>query len=338
MKKKTIVYLSLLTSFLLQFNQNAIYAQDDSESVVESQAVSVEENAEEAIDLLALNEVQLEEGNPLSVIEALQSQPRYVSNGFNYLEAVNADEFAVRSLRYVRDGDLYYLMHSAPSTINSSVLIETNQGEFQRSLIPSDDLMAAMAEGLNNYPDLYAGTTVEAFYQYAQLNSDEISGLMIDNEYATAEHQLMYDEIRAVDDYFLTRLFDYFQTEGVDFSTVETEVGEIYYYDVTQENRDAFQALLLDGQDEANNDGLEGVFEFFSQPFTGSIAISMDTASLSLSMINDDETHAVEYFIGLNQLAIAQPTDDQVITADAFNEMIGLELFSALENAEESAQ
>lgn len=334
MKKKTIVSYAVLASLFFQAISVTTFARESnaSRSVAESEVIS-DETEEVATDLFALNKIELVEGNPVSLIDALYAQPSYVTSGVNYLDAINDEAFAVRSLRYVRDGESYYLMLSAPETINSTILIETDKGKFKESYIPSDDLMASMAEGLNNYPDLYAGTAVEEFYQYAQMNSDSISGLLINNDYATDTHQLIFNEVQTIDAYLLSHLKQFFEVEGNDFTVVDSEIGDIYYYEVTGDNHEDFQTVMLEGQDDESSEEVQALQTFFSQDFTGSIAISMETGSISLSMLNDEGAQAIEYNIRLDQVAVARAEDEQVITADEFNEMIGIELFAPLETS-----
>lgn len=339
MKAKKLILWSTLALSLFSSLTSSITAQEESEQIEstqeESQAIN-QEQAMETVDLPAINEVTLEEGNPVSLIDALQNQPQFVSNGFNILEGISEEEFAVTSIGYVRDGEQYYVMQSAPFGINSSVLIETQEGEFTRSLISSDDLMAFMAEALNNYPDIYAGTVVEEFYQFAQSNGDEISGLMIENQFATAEHQAMYEEITTLDAVFLNTLRQYFETEGVEPAVVESEIGDILAYEIVAEAYPTFQEVIL-GQ-EADYPEVAYLFDFFEQDLTGTVALSMNTGSISLSFINAAGNNAVEYIIGLDQLSVFRPEDDQVVSADAFNEMIGIELFGELEEIEASVE
>lgn len=334
MKKKTIVSYAVLAGLFFQAISVTTFARESnaSSSVAESEVIS-DETEEVTTDLFALNKIELVEGNPVSLIDALYAKPSYVTSGVNYLDAINDEAFAVRSLRYVRDGESYYLMLSAPETINSTILIETDKGKFKESYIPSDDLMASMAEGLNNYPDLYAGTAVEEFYQYAQMNSDSISGLLINNDYATDTHQLIFNEVQTIDAYLLSHLKQFFEAEGNDFTVVDSEIGDIYYYEVTGDNHKDFQTVMLEGQDDESSEEVQALQTFFSQDFTGSIAISMETGSISLSMLNDEGAQAIEYNIRLDQVAVARAEDEQVITADEFNEMIGIELFVPLETS-----
>ncbi|MBK0347636.1 hypothetical protein JDW15_03145 [Aerococcaceae bacterium zg-ZJ1578] len=263
--------------------------------------------------------------NPQAVLMNLKEQPEHISSSLNILHAVSEAEYAIVSRAYIRDGDYYYFISSAPETISSSVLIETKEGQYQRSLVLAEDLAKFAAEALDKYSKTYAGTPIESYHQYAQEHMEALKGIHIQNNQVASQHKALFDESKDMERFMLELLTQFVQQDiQAEIKTLDA-IGEVYTYMIDEA---AANTLLSLAKPLANNNKmLTGFVEQLEKGYVGTLGFSVETGDVALSVATVDGSDIIEFVLGTEESKLRKPDENQIMTADEFTKMVGVDLF-----------
>ncbi|MBD3950049.1 hypothetical protein I4Q36_01995 [Tuanshanicoccus lijuaniae] len=265
--------------------------------------------------------------NPEVILKTLKEQPEHISSALNLLHAVSEKDYAVVSRAYVRDKDYYYFISSAPETISSAVLIETKAGQYQRSLILAEDIAKFAAEALNNHPETYKDTPIEAYYQYAQKNIDAIRGVHIQNDEVAKQHQLLFTEAKDMEKFMIELFTQYIQQAEKPEVKMNEKVGEVYTYTIDEA---ASKKLLSLAEPMAkDNKMLTGFVNQLKKGYVGTLGFSVATGDIAMSVATVDGSEVIEFVLGMEESKLRQPDEGKVMTAEAFTKMVGTDLFQS---------
>ncbi|HFI0464113.1 TPA: hypothetical protein ACGO1T_000782 [Streptococcus suis] len=335
--------LALLASLLLAAQQPlVVLAQETSQAQtsdqeetssqaqvnVQDQSVISQDSGGAAIQAQPAQAVDYGFSKPEEILQTLLANPTKLSSGLNLLFTDDDVNYQGTSRAYIKDGDYYYFVTSAPETMSSAVLIETVDGQFDKSYILAQDLADYAAQALNQYPQAYADTEVEDFYIYAQENYQALMGLYIDNPQAFQIQSQLFQESLAIQQFILQLFQEFLSTEGLEPQITDTqEMGQIYTYTIGQEQAKVLADLA---QPLSQADPILADFlAMFEAGYVGTLGFSLQTGDMALSIGMVDGSSVLEYVIGLEESTIKRPDPDRIIDLAAFKEMTGVDLFGS---------
>lgn len=326
MKLKQFVLASLVIHLFVSLSMTVV-AQQTSET-------SVTQVTQSESDQTVLTMDDEDNNAAHTALKKLSELPERFSATIQLLDLVKDSDYQATRRAFVKDGAYYYFESTAPDRLQSNLMLQTQDEKVQRVIISAKDLADAAAQALNDDDTKYAGTVIESYYQYAQMNLDEIEKLYIDEETSIEVHQELLDESVKIAQFITTVFLKLLETQEIVGDVIEiNESDEMYVY-VVDEAVSKMLGEIAEQESTQIDEDMSEVLALLQAGYVGTFGIIASTGNFALSLASLNGQHVFEYFIGENQVEINWPSDEEIISKEAFISKVGVDVFSQTQEQE----
>lgn len=317
MKLKQFVLTSLVINLFMSVSIT-VFAQQTSETSV-TQSDSNQE-------VLSMYEEDITTAQ--SVLKTLSELPENFSATIQLLDLVKDSDYQATRRAFLKDGEYYYFESTAFDKIQSNLMFKTENEKVQQVIISAKDLADAAAQALNEDDTKYVGTAVESYYQYAQANLDEIETLYIEEDNSTGVHQALLDESLKMTQFITTVFLRLLETQEIVGDVIEVNESEKMYMYVVDEAISKMLGEIAEQESAQIDEDMSEIVALLQAGYVGTFGVIASTGNFAMSLASLNGNHVFEYFVGDNQVEINWPSDEKIISKEAFISKVGVDIFT----------
>lgn len=230
-------------------------------------------------------------------------------------------------------GDNYaYLSRNEPPYLPQSIMFEVDaEGTPQRVFVSLEDVMKYAADAMTIFPESYAGTVVEEFYQYSQEHAAELENKFVELD-LSEELLADYQEANQLNQWLLQAVASWMDTEGIDATRVSEEGADLFQIEQDEALHQQFNEIA---QGKASD--MNAIADFtgnFTEGYFGSVSFAYALNELGVALLNQPNETAdtgLEYYLNIADVSFYPIEDEQILSQEAFEELLGFEFLQALQ-------
>lgn len=230
-------------------------------------------------------------------------------------------------------GDNYaYLSRNEPPYLPQSIMFEVDaEGTPQRVFVSLEDVMKYAADAMTIFPESYAGTVVEEFYQYSQEHAAELENKFVELD-LSEELLADYQEANQLNQWLLQAVASWMDTEGIDATRMSEEGADLFQIEQDEALHQQFNEIA---QGKASD--MNAIADFtgnFTEGYFGSVSFAYALNELGVALLNQPNETAdtgLEYYLNIADVSFYPIEDEQILSQEAFEELLGFEFLQALQ-------
>lgn len=230
-------------------------------------------------------------------------------------------------------GDNYaYLSRNEPPYLPQSIMFEVDaEGTPQRVFVSLEDVMKYAADAMTIFPESYAGTVVEEFYQYSQEHAAELENKFVELD-LSEELLANYQEANQLNQWLLQAVASWMDTEGIDATRMSEEGADLFQIEQDEALHQQFNEIA---QGKASD--MNAIADFtgnFTEGYFGSVSFAYALNELGVALLNQPNETAdtgLEYYLNIADVSFYPIEDEQILSQEAFEELLGFEFLQALQ-------